>query len=104
MQYEIYEPFNKTKLDLSICDNTTIDVYTPVVLNEDLLNIYNELKEKGYDLFNIDSDFYKDIYVLFTSPDSTDVLLSDRVNRYFNNKHYVNLIANFLIIQLRKNY
>ena len=31
LQYEIYEPFNKTKLDLSICDNTTIDVYTPVV-------------------------------------------------------------------------
>ena len=43
LQYEIYEPFNKTKLDLSICDNTTIDVYTPVVLSEDLLNIYNEL-------------------------------------------------------------
>ena len=26
LQYEVYEPFNKTKLDLSICDNITIDV------------------------------------------------------------------------------
>ena len=36
LQYEVYEPFNKTKLNLSVCENTTISVYTPVILSENL--------------------------------------------------------------------
>ena len=32
LQYEVYDPFNKTKLNLSICDNTTIDIYVPIEL------------------------------------------------------------------------
>ena len=40
LQYEIYEPYNKTKLNLSICSNITIDIYTPVILSEKLQNIY----------------------------------------------------------------
>ena len=40
IQYEVYEPINITKLNLSICDNMTIDIYTPVVLSEELLNLY----------------------------------------------------------------
>ena len=31
LQYEVYEPFNKTKLNLSVCENTTISIYTPVI-------------------------------------------------------------------------
>ena len=85
IQYEVYNPTNKKKLNLSICDNTTIDIYTPVLLSEELLNLYNMLKEKGYDLFDINSDFYKDICTPFTSPEGTDVLLSDRIKYYFNN-------------------
>ena len=85
IQYEIYEPINGTKLDLSICDNTTIDVYIPLVLSEELQNLYNQLKEKGYDLFDINSAFYTDICTPFTSPEGTDVMLSDRISYYFNN-------------------
>ena len=33
--YEIYEPFNKTKLDLSICNKTEITVYTKVELSDE---------------------------------------------------------------------
>ena len=85
LQYEVYEPFNKTKLNLSICENTTISVYTPVELSNKLQNLYEELKENGYDLFNINSTFYQDICTPFNSPDGTDVSLSDRVNYYYNN-------------------
>ena len=85
LQYEIYEPFNKTKLNLSLCDKTPITVYTPVVLSDDLLNLYNEIKDSGYDLFNINSSFYNDICTPFKSPNGTDVSLSDRKNYYFNN-------------------
>ena len=86
LQFEVYEPINKTKLDLSLCENTQINIYTPVVLSDELLNIYNELKEKGYDLFDIENSFYKDICVPFTSPEGTDVTLEDRKNYYYNNK------------------
>ena len=34
LQYEVYEPYNKKKLNLSICSDITIDIYIPVVLSE----------------------------------------------------------------------
>ena len=37
--YEIYGPFNKTKLDLSTLDKTEITVYTKVELSDELLNL-----------------------------------------------------------------
>ena len=85
LQYEVYEPNNRTKLNLSICDNTTIDLYVPIVLSEKLENLYNDMKDQGYDLFNIDDPFYQDICTPYKSPNGTDVSLSDRVNYYYNN-------------------
>ena len=85
LQYEVYEPYNRTKLNLSICNNITVDVYIPVVLSEKTQNLYNELKTLGFDLFDINSPFYQDICTPYKSSDGTDVLLSDRVNSYYNN-------------------
>ena len=84
LQYEVYEPYNKTKLNLSFCDKN-IDIYIQVILSEKTKNLYNELNEMGYDLFDINSPFYNDICIPFNSPEGTDVLLSDRVNSYFYN-------------------
>ena len=47
IQYEVYEPINITKLNLSICDNMTIDIYTPVVLSDELLNVFKDVKNMG---------------------------------------------------------
>ena len=85
LQFEIYEPLNKTRLNLSICNNISIDIYI-VILNEQLLTIYNQAKDLGYDIFDINSNFYQDICSTYTSPQGTDVLLSDRINYYFNNE------------------
>ena len=85
LQYEVFDPINKTQLNLSVCEDISISIYTPLILSEQLLNLYNELKDKGYDLFDINCSFYKDICVPYTSPNGTDVLLSDRINYYFNN-------------------
>ena len=85
LQYEVYEPFNKTKLNLSVCDDINIDVYIPVTLSDKTQNLYNELKELGYDLFDINSPFYNDLCTPYKSPDGTDVLLSDRINFYYYN-------------------
>ena len=86
LQYEVYEPFNKTKLNLSICDNITIDIYIPVILSEKTQNLFNELKDLGYDLFDINSPFYQDICTPYKSSDGTDVPLTDRINSYYNNE------------------
>ena len=85
VQYEIYEPYNKTKLDLSICESALIDLYIPITLSEETQNLYEDLKNNGYDLFNINDSFYQDICTPYNSQNGTDVLLSDRKNDYYNN-------------------
>ena len=85
IQYEVYEPINKTKLDLSICSDISIDIYVPVELSPKLQNLYNELNDFGCDLFDINDDFYQDICTPYNSENGTDVLLSDRINYYYNN-------------------
>ena len=77
VQYEVYEPINRTKLDLLVCENVLISIYTRVTLSEKLLNLYNSLKKEGYDLFDINSAFYQDYCTPFTSPNGTDVILDD---------------------------
>ena len=86
LQYEVYEPYNKTKLNLTICNEIDINIYIPVTLSEKTKNLYNELKDLGYDLFDINSEFYQDICTPYKSSNGTDVLLSDRVNYYYNNE------------------
>ena len=80
VQFDIYEPFNKKRMNLSLCNEASISIYHPVTLSNDIQNIYNQLKERGYDLFDINSVFYQDICTTFTSSNGTDVILSDRIN------------------------
>ena len=85
IQYEIYESINLTKLDLSICKDLLIDIYVPLTASQELQNVYEELKELGYELFDINDKFYQDICTPYTSTREADVLLVDRINYYYNN-------------------
>ena len=85
VNYEVYEPYNKTKLNLSVCDGTPINVYIPVELSAENKQIYEKMKESGYDMFNINDPFYQDICTPFDSANGTDILLSDRINFIYNN-------------------
>ena len=89
LQYEVYEPYHKKKLNLSICSDITIDVYIPVILSEKIQDLYEELKDLGYDLFDINSPFYQDICTPYKSNNGTDVPLTDRVNYFYNNDETV---------------
>ena len=40
IQYEVYHPINKSKLDLSFCDNAKIEINIPVSIDEDKLYKY----------------------------------------------------------------
>ena len=86
INYDIYEPYNKTKLNLSICD-APINLIIPVDLNEEAKQLYEQVKESGYDMFDINDPFYQDICTPFDSENGTDILLSDRVDYIYNNEN-----------------
>ena len=83
IQYEIYEPINKTRVNLSICKSVSIDIFLPISINEKSQEYHNELKEYGYDLFNIKDSFYNDIWTKYKSDRGTDITLTDRKNYYY---------------------
>ena len=76
IEYEVYYPFNLsnglTKLNLSVCKDTKVDISIPVVINENI--------EK----YNISSDYYNDICSTTTSKSGTDITLNDRKNEFIN--------------------
>jgi len=87
VQYEVYHPVTKQRLNLSICEQDNVTIYIPIEVEEKTLELYKELEKSGYDMFNIDDPFYNDICCTFKSKDGTDVLLSDRKNDYYNNTY-----------------
>ena len=87
VQYEVYHPISKIKLNLSLCESEPINIYVPVTLNDELLELYEDLQKSGYDLFNIKDPFYNDLCTPYKSENGTDVLLTDRKNDYYNNNY-----------------
>ena len=83
VQYEIYEALNKTKLNLSLCEGTNINLYFPIELNSQTQKLYDDLNKQGYDIFNMQDKFYQDICTPYKSENGTDILLSDRINDIF---------------------
>ena len=84
IQYEVYNPMNKQKLDLSKCKNEDINIYIPLTLDENMSELFKDLKSYGYDLFNPNDTFYNDICSHYTTKNGTDIILSDRRKYYFN--------------------
>ena len=78
IQFEVYEPFNKTKLDLSICQNVSIDVYIPSQLSDKTQKLIENLEKLGYDVFNLNSPFYTDFCTKYTTEEGTDITIEDR--------------------------
>ena len=87
VQYEVYHPISKIKLNLSLCDEEKVELYIPVAIDDKLLVLYEDLQNSGYDLFNIEDPFYNDLCSPYKSENGTDVLLSDRKNDYYNNNY-----------------
>ena len=82
VQYEIYDPVTKNKIDLSICPFINLNI--PIILDENTQNSYYDLKTYGYDLFDINDNFYQDICTPYKSKEGTDILLSDRQIDFYN--------------------
>ena len=84
VEYEVYNPYTRDKIDLSICTNTTIAIYSPINLNNQEISLYDELDEQGYNLFDVNNSFYIDPCTQYTSSNGTDVSLLDRKDYYYN--------------------
>ena len=69
--YEIFDPTNKTKLNLSYCKDYQINYNIPVKINEDEI-----------DKYNINSKYYKDECSTSTSKAGTDMTLNDRLREH----------------------
>ena len=85
ISFEVYEPYTKTKMNLSFCDDTLINVYIPIELSGYVKQLFEKVEKSGYDMFNINDPFYQDICTPFDSLDETDILLTDRINYIYNN-------------------
>ena len=89
VQYEIYNPITLELISLDICKSHPIVIKAPVNLNDDLNKIYLSLNSSGYNLFNINDSFYKDVCTKYTSRKGTDISMADRKNIIYDN--YANI-------------
>lgn len=88
VEYSVYDK-NGVKLDLSVCENTTITVSSPVKIKDDgtSINLSNakKLASYGYDIYNSSDPFYTDVCTPYTSDDNTDIPLEDRKKDMYTN-------------------
>ena len=78
LKYDIYDPYTRQKLNLSYCENTKAKVYVPYAMDEKTEELYNNIKEQGYDPLDEWDKFYREICTPYSSENGTDVLLDDR--------------------------
>ena len=85
VKYELYNPNNlKEIIDLSICSEEKILVYTPINITDEYINDYLELLKEGYDISNPNDIFYNDICTPYSSKSDTDMILYDRKITFYN--------------------
>ena len=78
VQYEIYNPYTLEKMDLSICKNISTTIKVKANLTEKEIELYEGLKEYGYNYFDSNDIFYNDICSRYTTKYGTDIILPDR--------------------------
>ena len=76
--YEIYHPFNKSKLNLKYCNNTEIKFNIPVSIDDSKLYIYEP-----------NSDYYTDDCFAYSTEKGTDIILNDRKQEFIDKKLYL---------------
>ena len=91
VQYQVYHPYDLKPLNLSVCDTQTISINAPINLEQSVSDLYDHLKEQGYNLFNANDEFYTDICSTYTSQSGTDMILEDRKQEIFLDKGNISL-------------
>ena len=78
--YETLNPLNLSqKLDINLCKGNFIEISLPLVLKKYKMDLVLKASSLGYNIFDINDPFYRDICSVFTFNDS-DFSLSERKN------------------------
>jgi uncharacterized membrane protein len=91
VQYEIFNPRNFSKVSLDVCKNITIKITVPVILAQTQLSLISNVEGYGYNVFDINDDFYNDVCSLYTAENGADMVLSSRKNRIYDSVKEINL-------------
>ena len=84
LEYIIYDE-NKNKVDLSVCKNISMQQYLKLKNDFDVSN-YNNYKNSGIDIFNINDSFFNDICHPYSDSESNnDIILRDRIKDIYQN-------------------
>ena len=83
IEYDIFNPITKEKLDINICKNSNINITIekPIFINDSNLFKYEP-----------NNSFYNDICHIYTTENGTDISLYDRKNEYNKNNFSLCLI------------
>ena len=84
VQYEIYNPITGKQVNLAVCEDIPITLYTPVILSEDKLTIITDIEDAGYNAFDIRDNFYNDVCSPYTAPNGADMILSLRKSQIYD--------------------
>ena len=91
VQFELYHPVTKIKLNMSYCDDVEIKINTPSNLENNTIDLYESLLDSGYNLFDSSDSFYNDVCSTYTSENGTDMILSDRQNIIYSQSGNISL-------------
>ena len=78
VQYEIFNPRKYSKVNLDICKNINIKITVPVLMNKEDFSLISSLKNQGYNIFDLNDNFYNDICSTYTALNGADLVLSSR--------------------------
>ena len=76
VEYEVYDYKERKQLNLSICENISIEIDFP---------LSSSINENELFRYNLSSDYYYDRCFPYTTDNGTDIILNDRKNEYYNN-------------------
>jgi hypothetical protein len=76
--YEVFDPVNKTKLNLTYCDNETVNYNIPI-----------DISEEDLEKYNASSDYYNEECSVYTTEDGTDIIILDRKKEFNDNNFYL---------------
>ena len=84
IQYEVYNPLNYEELNISICETRKIQLILSIELSDELKKIIQNIVDQGYDPFDENGKFYREICTPYNSENGTDVLLDGREEYYYS--------------------
>ena len=94
VQYAIYDPRTLDLISLDLCVASNIIINIPKTLDQNTRSIYISLNQSGYNLFDLNDSFYKDICSTYTTENGTDLILSDRKNIIYDNSGQISMCQN----------